>query len=74
MSEQTNSQEKGKLIRKLVANDELEIPKSKKHIKHYYSVFPAEWESSKTSLASRAHFEALGLGLETQALGLGLEG
>ena len=30
-------------------------------------------ESSRTSLASRTHFEVLGLGLEGQALGLGLE-
>ena len=30
-------------------------------------------ESSRTSLASRTHFEVLGLGLEGQVLGLGLE-
>ena len=33
----------------------------------------AEVESSRTSLASRTHFEVLGLGLEGQVLGLGLE-
>ena len=32
-----------------------------------------EVESSRTSLASRTHFEVLGLGLEGQVLGLGLE-
>ena len=33
----------------------------------------SEVESSRTSLASRIHFEVLGLGLEGQVLGLGLE-
>ena len=33
----------------------------------------SEVESSRTSLASRTHFEVLGLGLEVQVLGLGLE-
>ena len=32
-----------------------------------------ELESSRTSLASRTHFEVLGLGLQGQVLGLGLE-
>ena len=32
-----------------------------------------EVESSRTSLASRTHFEVLGLGFEGQVLGLGLE-
>ena len=32
-----------------------------------------EVESSRTSLASRTHFEVLGFGLEGQVLGLGLE-
>ena len=43
-------------------------PKSAWH--QFY--FP-EVESSRTSLASRTHFEVLGLGLEGQVLGLGLE-
>ena len=33
----------------------------------------AEVESSRTSVASRTHFKVLGLGLEGQVLGLGLE-
>ena len=37
------------------------------------AVFVSEVESSRTSLASRTHFEVLGLGLEGQVLGLGLE-
>ena len=37
------------------------------------TTYAPEVESSRTSLASRTHFEVLGLGLEGQVLGLGLE-
>ena len=40
---------------------------------HTKQVNKPEVESSRTSLASRTHFEVLGLGLEGQVLGLGLE-
>ena len=38
-----------------------------------YCFYVSEVESSRTSLASRTHFEVLGLGLEGQVHGLGLE-
>ena len=51
-------------------NMTLKILVAPKKNKQCYS---SEMESSKTSLASRTHFEVLGLGLEDHVYGLGLE-
>ena len=73
-----NSRLMGSCLPKLVCLESFQLSSVnfrinfKPHTPQYNIVLLAEVESSRTSLASRTHFEVLGLGLEGQVLGLGL--